>query len=188
LGSCYAGVAATRERASILGVPLHNHVAVQLIKRCPVSGAELTPGDDWGNLIYMSLCMDQGSGHTLQARRGCAFQSTDVDSGTCAALAGLHSSEKPADRCFRKWCSVQHLSLLAPQDSDDPTKSGEAWMLKMSEWAPQSLGGSMSAGEALDPKGDEGKSPTPAEQARIADTMACNSLAGAMLSLTLPGS
>ena len=41
---------------------------LQLIKRCPVSGAELTPGDDWGNLIYMSLCMDQGSGHTLQAR------------------------------------------------------------------------------------------------------------------------
>ena len=30
-------------------------------------------------------------------------------------------------------------------------------MLKMSEWAPQSLGGSMSAGEALDPKGDEGE-------------------------------
>ena len=41
---------------------------LQLIKRCPVSGAELTPGDDWGNLIYMSLCMDQGSGHTLQVR------------------------------------------------------------------------------------------------------------------------
>jgi phosphatidylserine decarboxylase len=78
----------------------------KLIKRCPVSGAELTPGDDWGNLIYMSLCMDQGSGHTLQG-------------------------------------------------SGDPA-AGEAWMLKMSEWAPQSLGGSMSAGEALDPKGDEG--------------------------------
>jgi hypothetical protein len=29
-------------------------------------------------------------------------------------------------------------------------------MLKMSEWAPQSLGGSMAAGEVLDPKGDEG--------------------------------
>lgn len=79
----------------------------KLIKRCPVSGAELTPGDDWGNLIYMTLCMDQGSGHTLQG-------------------------------------------------NEDPTKAGEAWMLKMSEWAPQSLGGDMSAGEVLDPKGEEG--------------------------------
>lgn len=26
-------------------------------------------------------------------------------------------------------------------------------MLKMSEWAPQSLGGALAAGEALDPKG-----------------------------------
>ncbi len=48
--------------------------SLQLIKRCPVSGAELTPGDDWGNLIYMSLCMDQGSGHTLQAcLLGCCY-------------------------------------------------------------------------------------------------------------------
>lgn len=50
---------------------------MQLIKRCPVSGAELTPGDDWGNLIYMSLCMDQGSGHTLQVRfTSCTLQQT----------------------------------------------------------------------------------------------------------------
>jgi hypothetical protein len=42
------------------------------------------------------------------------------------------------------------------QGSGDPA-AGEAWMLKMSEWAPQSLGGSMAAGEALDPKGDEGE-------------------------------
>jgi hypothetical protein len=54
-------------------------------------------------------------------------------------------------------CSTLHSSVL--QGSDDPAKSGEAWMLKMSEWAPQSLGGSMAAGEVLDPKGDEGKSP-----------------------------
>lgn len=31
-----------------------------------MSGADLVPGDDWGNLIYMTLCMDQGSGDTLQ--------------------------------------------------------------------------------------------------------------------------
>ena len=37
-----------------------------LIKRCPVSGADLVPGDDWGNIIYMTLCMDQGTGHLLQ--------------------------------------------------------------------------------------------------------------------------
>ena len=39
------------------------------------------------------------------------------------------------------------------QGSDDPSKAGESWMLKMSEWAPQSLGGALAAGEALDPKG-----------------------------------
>jgi hypothetical protein len=50
------------------------------------------------------------------------------------------------------------LPTTPPQGSGDPA-AGEAWMLKMSEWAPQSLGGSMSAGEALDPKGDEGKLP-----------------------------
>ncbi len=40
----------------------------KLIKRCPVSGAELVPGDDWGNIIYMTMCMDQGSGQGLQVR------------------------------------------------------------------------------------------------------------------------
>jgi len=77
----------------------------KLIKRCPVSGAELVPGDDWGNLIYLSLVMDQGSGHTLQ----------DADPGP-----------------------------------------GETWMLKMSEWAPQSLGGSMAAGGSMAPMGEDG--------------------------------
>ena len=33
-----------------------------------MSGAELVPGDDWGNIIYMTMCMDQGSGQGLQAR------------------------------------------------------------------------------------------------------------------------
>ena len=55
-------------------------------------------------------------------------------------------------KCTKRAC----LALLL-QGSGDPA-AGEAWMLKMSEWAPQSLGGSMSAAEALDPKGDEGKS------------------------------
>ena len=52
---------------------------------------------------------------------------------------------------------LSKLSDLLLQGSGDPA-AGEAWMLKMSEWAPQSLGGSMSAAEALDPKGDEGTS------------------------------
>lgn len=127
-----------------------------------MSGAELTPGDDWGNLIYMSLCMDQGSGHTLQARfvlctahriAHTHIRLAYADMKPCCQVAvmqtqgsdGLKSTARSA-RC----------PILFLQGSGDPS-AGEAWMLKMSEWAPQSLGGSMSAGEALDPKGDEGK-------------------------------
>jgi hypothetical protein len=58
---------------------------------------------------------------------------------------------------------VSALPVTPLQGSGDPA-AGEAWMLKMSEWAPQSLGGSMSAGEALDPKGDEGTHPSAAER------------------------
>lgn len=67
----------------------------KLIKRCPVSGATLVPGDDWGNIIYMTLCMDQGSGNGLQGTSG----ATD---------------------------SAQ-------------------WMLKMSEWAPGTASGTLTA-------------------------------------------
>lgn len=35
-----------------------------------MSGVELVPGDDWSNIIYMSLCMDQGTGHSLQVSLG----------------------------------------------------------------------------------------------------------------------
>lgn len=40
-----------------------------LMKRCPVDGADLVQGDDFGNLIYMTLCMDEGTGVSLQVRR-----------------------------------------------------------------------------------------------------------------------
>ena len=35
--------------------------------RCPVSGADLIPGKDLENIIYMTLCMDEGTSHSLQA-------------------------------------------------------------------------------------------------------------------------
>ena len=34
--------------------------------RCPVSGADLVPDKDLENIIYMTLCMDEGTGHSLQ--------------------------------------------------------------------------------------------------------------------------
>lgn len=34
--------------------------------RCPVSGADLVPGKDLENIIYMMLCMDEGTSHSLQ--------------------------------------------------------------------------------------------------------------------------
>ena len=56
----------------------------KLIKRCPVSGAELVPGDDWGNIIYMTMCMDQGSGHGLQVR-----PCLSSDPGHCTVITDL---------------------------------------------------------------------------------------------------
>ena len=58
----------------------------KLIKRCPVSGAELVPGDDWGNIIYMTMCMDQGSGQGLQVRR-CLQTSHTPTAHTCCSLS-----------------------------------------------------------------------------------------------------
>lgn len=37
-----------------------------LVKRCPIDGAELIPGDDYSNLIYISLCLDEGTGESLR--------------------------------------------------------------------------------------------------------------------------
>ncbi|KAK9807507.1 hypothetical protein WJX72_001112 [[Myrmecia] bisecta] len=51
-----ARLLATEDRADL----------TSLLKRCPVTGAELTPGDDWSNLIYMTLMMDEGTGQLLQ--------------------------------------------------------------------------------------------------------------------------
>lgn len=99
-----SGDVSEQELASILAESHRDGELSKLIKRCPISGAELVPGDDWGNLIYLSLVMDQGSGDTLQ----------DTSGG-----------------------------------------QSELWMLKMSEWAPQSLGGTMAA-SGLESKGGEG--------------------------------
>lgn len=38
----------------------------KLIKRCPVDGAELIPGDDVSNILYVSLCLDEGTGESLR--------------------------------------------------------------------------------------------------------------------------
>lgn len=35
--------------------------------RCPVSGADLIPDKDLENIIYMTLCMDEGTSQSLQA-------------------------------------------------------------------------------------------------------------------------
>ncbi len=35
-----------------------------------MSGADLIPGKDFENIIYMTLCMDEGTSHSLQVR-GC---------------------------------------------------------------------------------------------------------------------
>lgn len=99
-----SGDVSEEELASLLSASHGRGELSKLIKRCPISGAELVPGDDWGNLIYLSLVMDQGSGATLQ---------------------------------------------------DSSEGHSESWMLKMSEWAPQSLGGTMAA-SGLESKGGEG--------------------------------
>lgn len=39
----------------------------RLMRRCPVDGAELVPGDDLANIIYVSLALDEGSGESLRA-------------------------------------------------------------------------------------------------------------------------
>ncbi|KAL4459065.1 hypothetical protein ABPG75_013930 [Micractinium tetrahymenae] len=38
----------------------------RLMRRCPVDGAELVPGDDLANIIYVSLALYEGSGESLQ--------------------------------------------------------------------------------------------------------------------------
>ena len=60
---------------------------------------------------------------------------------------------RPLFRHFNVLPSILYGSPLL-QGSQDPN-SGETWMLKMSEWAPQSLGGALSAGQALKSKGEE---------------------------------
>jgi len=148
-----------------------------------VSGADLVPGDDWGNLIYMTLCMDQGSGDTLQvhieqlklskqsAKGGvdliymtlCADQATGSTLQVCGGASSTWRTPAVPVRsndcsgCVSAVSAYLSSTLLrvhaSSQGSEDPSKAGEAWMLKMSEWAPQSLGGALAAGEALDPKG-----------------------------------
>jgi hypothetical protein len=44
----------------------------RLIKRCPISGAELVPGDNWANMIYMLRCQDEGTATPLLVA-GCAM-------------------------------------------------------------------------------------------------------------------
>ena len=39
---------------------------VTLLRRCPVSGAQLSPTDHTGNFIYMLFQMDAGVGKNLQ--------------------------------------------------------------------------------------------------------------------------
>ncbi|KAA6427890.1 MAG: phosphatidylserine decarboxylase proenzyme 3-like, partial [Trebouxia sp. A1-2] len=48
----------------------------KIIKRCPVSGADLIPGKDFENIIYMTLCMDEGTSHSLQGGFSTAEQAT----------------------------------------------------------------------------------------------------------------
>lgn len=48
----------------------------KIIRRCPVSGADLIPGKDLENIIYMTLCMDEGTSHSLQGGFSTAEQAT----------------------------------------------------------------------------------------------------------------
>jgi hypothetical protein len=44
----------------------HRRDGVTLLRRCPVSGAQLSPTDHTGNFVYMLFQMDSGVGKNLQ--------------------------------------------------------------------------------------------------------------------------
>lgn len=49
---------------------------IRFLKQCPVTGADLTDGDDYTNIIYVHLAMDEGTGQSLQGGYTTAEQAT----------------------------------------------------------------------------------------------------------------
>eukprot|EP00873_Tetraselmis_striata_P036373 jgi/Tetstr1/456637/TSEL_043339.t1 len=49
---------------------------VRFLKQCPVTGADLSDGNDYTNIIYVHLAMDEGTGQSLQGGYTTAEQAT----------------------------------------------------------------------------------------------------------------
>ena len=65
-----SGSVDTEELAGVLAQSHLRGQFYRLMRRCPVDGAELTPGEDFSNVIYIHLALDRGTGDSLKVRAG----------------------------------------------------------------------------------------------------------------------
>lgn len=61
-----SGSVETEELAAALASRHLRGQFYRLMRRCPVDGAELTPGEDFSNVIYIHLALDRGTGDSLK--------------------------------------------------------------------------------------------------------------------------
>ena len=93
----------------------------RLMRRCPVDGAQLLPGQDLANLIYVRLALDQGTGESLRVcalRGGAEGQLPGPCGGPGAGRGGTGGSLPaclpaclPAGACAVR-CACAQSSLL----------------------------------------------------------------------------